>query len=116
MFPKLNQFRFSDSFKFLSVVQRLPAFYQEDTAFSTQTRMPVADLWRGRLRFDAFYREISANYMGHGVAQSSDSWQPLPAGLSLRSETNYGITLFFRLARVQPGRTFFHFLFGGGSS
>ncbi len=67
-----------------SATRRLPAFYQEDTPFSTQVRLPVAHLLGGRFRFEAFYREISANNMVRGVAPSNDFWRPVPGGLSHR--------------------------------
>ncbi len=74
---------------------RLPAFYQEDTPFSSQMRLSVAHLLGGRLRFDAFYREISINNMVRGGAQSNDFWQPMTGGQSGSPEKSYGFTLSF---------------------
>ena len=84
-----------------SATRRLPAFYQEDTPFSTQVRVPVAHLLGGRLRFDAFYREISANNMVRGGVQSNDFWRPIPGGLSLRSAKSYGFTLTFAFSGIR---------------
>src|SRR5262245_681607 len=72
-------------------LQRLPALYQEDTPFSTQVRMPVADLWCGRLQFDAFYREISADSVFRGLPQSSGVWWASPGSLTLRPAASYGL-------------------------
>ena len=92
---------------------RLPAVYQEDTPFSTQARMPVADLWGGRLQFDGFYREISANSMFHGLSQSTGIGWATPQSLTLRSATSYGIQLSFRMSHIRT-RTLHRYLLGGG--
>lgn len=94
-------------------VRRLPTFYVEDTPFSTQVRVPVAHLLGGRLRFEAFYREISVNNIVRGVGQVSDLCPPIPGGLSLPSATSYGINLSIRLRRTGT-RTLYRCLFGGG--
>ncbi len=95
-------------------MQRFPALYQEDTPFSTQVRMPIADLWGGHLLIDGFYLQISANTVFRGLPQSSDLWWAAPASLSLRSIRSYGINLSLRL-RVARRRTLHRYLFGEGA-
>ncbi len=92
--------------------QRLPAVYQEDTPFSSQVRMPVADLWRGRLQFDGFYREISAESVTRGLPQSSGVWWATPGSLAQRSATSYGIRLSFRMPHIHT-RTLCRYFVGG---
>jgi len=89
-----------------------PALYQEDTPFSTQVRMPIADLWRGRLQLDAFYREISADSVFRGLPQSSSIWWTAPGSLMLRPAASYGIHLSFRMPHIRTG-TLCHYLVGG---
>jgi len=92
--------------------QHLLALYQEDTPFSTQVRMPVADLWRGRSQLDAFYREISAHSMFHGLSQSSSVWWASPGSLTLRPAVSFGIRLSLRMPQIRP-RTLYGYLVGG---
>jgi len=92
--------------------QRLPALYQEDTPFSTQVRMPIADLWRGRLQLDGFYREISADSMFRGFPQSSRIWWPAPGSLTLRPAVSFGIRLSLRMPHIRT-RTLYRYLVGG---
>ncbi len=92
--------------------QRLPALYQEDTPFATQVRMPLADLWGGRLQFDGFYREISADSVIRGVPQSSGVWRATPGSLAQRSATSYGLRLSFRMPHIQT-RTLCRCFVGG---
>jgi hypothetical protein len=75
--------------------EHLPTLYREDTPFSTQVRMPVANLWGGRLQLDGFYREVSTNRMLRGLAQSSDPPRANPVGSLPHSDTAYGIALSF---------------------
>ncbi len=91
--------------------QRLPAVYQEDTPFSSQVRMPVADLWRGRLQFDGFYREISTDSVFRGILQSNGVWAT-PGTLAPRSATSYGIRLSFRMPHIHT-RTLCRYFVGG---
>ncbi len=84
------------------VSHALPEFVAEDTAFSTQMRMPIAALWSGRLQLDGFYLEVSANTMFHGLPQSRDLSWAAPASLRLRSATSYGVKLSFRLPHIHP--------------
>jgi hypothetical protein len=93
--------------------QHLPTLYQEDTPFSTEVRMPVADLWGGRLQFDGFCREISANSMVHGLPQSGGIWWATPQSLTPRPATSYGIQLSFRMPHIRP-RTLYRYLLGRG--
>jgi hypothetical protein len=79
--------------------QRLPAVYQEDTPFASQVRMPVADLWRGWLQFDGFYREISTDSVFRGLLQSSGVWAT-PGTLAPRSATSYGIRHSSRMPHI----------------
>ena len=97
-----------------SAARRLPTFYQEDTPFSTQVRVPIVDLWGGHLLIDGFYLQISANTVFRGLPQSGDLWWAAPASLSLRSIRSYGINLSFRL-RVDRRRTLRRYLFGEGA-
>ena len=90
-----------------------PALYQEDTPFSTQVRIPVADLWRGRLQLDGFYREISADSVFRGLPQFSSVWWASPGSLTLRPAASYGIHLSFRMPRIRP-RTLYRYLLGRG--
>ena len=82
-------------------IERQPVFYQEDTPFSTQVRKPVAHVLGGRLRLDAFYREISANNMVRGAAQATQFWRPIPGGVALRSAKSYGVTLTFAFLDIR---------------
>jgi hypothetical protein len=86
-----------------TAIERRPVFYQEDTPFSTQVRLPVVHLLGSRLRLDAFYREISTNNIVRGVAQSNDFWRPIAGGLSLRPAKSYGITVTFAFLNTTPG-------------
>jgi hypothetical protein len=76
--------------------QRFPALYQEDTPFASQVRMPLVELWGGRLQLDGFYREISSENVFRGLPQSSGVWWATPGNLTPRSATSYGIHLSFR--------------------
>ncbi len=91
-----------------------PEFVAEDTAFSTDMRMPIAAFWGGRLQFDGFYLEVWANSMFRGLPQSSDLWWAAPASLRLRPATSYGVHLSFRLRRTRT-RTLCRYLFGAGA-
>ena len=64
-------------------------------------RLPVAHLLGGRLRFDAFYREISADNISRGVAQSNEFWRPIPGGLSLRPAKSYCFSLTFAFSGIR---------------
>ena len=90
----------------------LPTLYQEDTPFSTQVRMPVAGLWGGRLQFDGFYREISADSVFRGLPQSSGVWWATPGSLAQRFATSYGIHLSFRMPHIRT-RTLCRYFVGG---
>ena len=92
-------------------MRRLPVLYEEDTPFSTQVRMTVANLWSGRLQFDAFYREISADSMVRGLPQSSSVGWATPGSLTLRSAMSYGIRLSFRMPHIRT-RTLYRCLLG----
>ncbi len=94
--------------------QRLPTFHEEDTPFSSQVRLPMADLWRGRLQLDGFYREISADSVFRGLPQASGVWWATSGSLTLRPAVSYGITLSFRLRRT-GATTLFRYLFGLGT-
>ncbi len=93
---------------------RLPEFFEEDTAFSTQMRLSVADLWGGRLQLDAFYREISADSVFRGLPQSNGVWWATPGSLTLRPAASYGIHLSFRMSHLRA-RTLCRYLFEGGA-
>ncbi len=96
------------------VSHALPEFVAEDTAFSTRVRMPITDLWGGRLHMDGFYLEVSANSIFRGLPQSSDLLWAAPASLRLRPATSYGVHLSFRLRRTRT-RTLCRYLFGAGA-
>lgn len=91
-----------------------PEFVAEDTAFSTEMRMPLAAFWGGRLQVDGFYLQVSANSIFRGLPQSSDLWWAAPASLRLRPATSYGIHLSFRLRRTRT-RTLCRYLFVAGA-
>ncbi len=93
------------------VSHALPEFVAEDTAFSTQMRMPIAALWGGRLQLDGFYLEVSANGMFRGLRQSSAVWAT-PGTLAPRSATSYGIRLSFRMPHIHT-RTLCRYFVGG---
>src|SRR5262249_39653847 len=92
--------------------RRFPALYQEDTPFSTQVRMPLAHLWRGRLQLDGFYRETSADSVFRGLPQSSSIWWTAPGSLTFRPAASYGIHLSFRMPHIRT-RTLCLCLVGG---
>jgi len=92
--------------------EHFPALYQEDAPFSTQVRMPLADLWGGRLQLDAFYREISAHSIFHGLSLSGSIGWTRPQSLTLRAATSYGIQLSFQVPQIRP-RTLYRYLLGG---
>jgi hypothetical protein len=84
-------------------LQRLPTLYEEDTPFSTQVRLPLFDLWGGRLQFDGFYREISADSVFRGLPQSSGVWWTTQGNPMLRPGVSCGIHVSFRMLHMGRG-------------
>jgi len=97
-----------------STTERLPAFYEEDTPFSSQVRVPLTDLWNGRLQFDAFYQELVTSGIFHGMDQSGNPWGITPGTVATPSNISYGITLSFHKPLPQPKNLCRH-LFGKGA-
>lgn len=82
--------------------RRLPVGHQEDTAFSTQVRIPLGHLLGGRLRLDGFYQEFLNNRIRLGLAQADDPGRIGPGMPALRPGARYGLTLSLHrpLARI----------------
>ncbi len=88
----------------LQFIPVLSLIYRERTAFSSQLRLRVADLFGGRLQFDVFERKLSPNGCFRGVSSCSPALRMSPYGLTPRPDKGFGFSLSFRLGANRRSR------------
>lgn len=97
-----------------ATTEHLPVFYEGDTPFSTQVRVPLIAFWNGRLRFDGFYQELLTSGIFHGMDQSGDPWGITPGTVATPSNISYGISVSFHKPLPGP-KNLCRYLFGKGA-
>ncbi len=76
---------------------------QEDTPFSSETRLPFAKLLAGRCEFAAFKRDIATRNLFVGLPDSTLVHEMTFGTLTPRGDELYGFRLSFRMGgRTQP--------------